>query len=247
MLLKLLFRQIIKLIILIFNVIFNGMPKKMKIKQPPKFLTQKLDDKTFQFVKANVSKYLEQLRKANKGKACTALEILPDFFAWLGDRAPKFRHLVKAQLKTVHEGTYQVYNLLRKRLESIEEKQVDLTAPITVKAETPKSRTPNKVEKPKEEEADAVSITADGNYHGHHEEKDTRFRKQMASDQDESEPEAGEKGFEEDEEKDPLASKPKFERLRDMLVDILANFEEDELTHLNLDCDLARGTSLVNF
>ena len=69
----------------------------------------------------------------------------------------------------------------------------------------------------------------------------------MGSDQDESDPEVGEEGFEEGEEENPLADKPKFERLRDMLVNLLANYEEDELELLKLEHDFELGTTMVHF
>ena len=67
------------------------MPKKLKA--PPSFLNKKLDDKTASFVRANVDPFLLAVRKQYKGKTFTALNILHDFFLWLGDRRREFRHL----------------------------------------------------------------------------------------------------------------------------------------------------------
>ena len=70
----------------------------------------------------------------------------------------------------------------------------------------------------------------------------------MGSDHDDSEPEAGEEGFEEeDEEEEPLVGKPKFERLRDMLVNLMDKYEEDELEHIKLEHYFASGTTYVHF
>ena len=221
------------------------MPKK--IKPAPRFLTTKLDKKTFEFVRANVTIFLDKLKAGGKGKNLDTYKILPDFFAFLGDRNPKFRHLDKSQLKTTHDGTYQVYNCLRKRLESIEEKRTTaIAAQIADKIDTPKMVTPLKSKKGKDEEAEVNSITATGHYKGHHEEKDVAFRRQMSSDQEESDPEAGEEGFEEEEE-DPLVGKPKFERLRDMIVNLMANYDEDELDFIKIEHDFIGGHSNVNF
>ena len=80
------------------------MPKN--IKPAPTFLQKKLDDKTNSFVRANVTLFLASVKPLFKGKYPTALEVLPDFFAWLGDRDKRFRHLESGQLKTQHSGTY---------------------------------------------------------------------------------------------------------------------------------------------
>ena len=66
--------------------------------------------------------FLQAVRKQYKGKTFTALNILHDFFLWLGDRDRRFRHLQDTQLSTNDKGTYQVYNYLRKKMEKIEEK-----------------------------------------------------------------------------------------------------------------------------
>ena len=104
----------------------------------------------------------------------------------------------------------------------------------------------SEIRKSKDDE-EAISMTADGNYRGHHEEKDVPYRRQMGSDQDDSEPEAGEEGFEEEEDEDPLAGKPKFERLRDMLVHLMSKYEEEELEQIKLDHDFVSGTTYVHF
>ena len=67
------------------------MPKKLKA--APTFLTRKLSDKTASFVRSNVDPFLQDLKRNNKGKTFTALQILPDFFFWLGDRRRDFRHM----------------------------------------------------------------------------------------------------------------------------------------------------------
>ena len=57
---------------------------------------------------------------------------MPDFVVWLGDRSRDFRHLKPDQLNTKDEGTYQVYNALRKKMEKIEEKPATPTpVPVT--------------------------------------------------------------------------------------------------------------------
>ena len=194
------------------------MPKKLKA--PPSFLTKKLVEKTADFVRDNVDPFLKDVKRHGKSKNVTAIQILPDFFFWLGDRNRNFRHIESAQLNTNHNGTYQVYNYLRKKMEKLEEKPpTPMPAP---KAETPKIPTPARLRKGKDEEA--VSMTATGNYQGHHEEKEVPYRRHVGSDHEDSDPEAGDEGFEEDEvdEEDVLAGKPKFERLRDMLVHLMS-------------------------
>ena len=184
------------------------MPKKMKA--PSGWLLKKLAEKTAEFVRSNVDPFLNHVKRNGKGKRLTALQLLPDFFFWLGDRRRDFRQLENDQLNTNHKGTYQVYNYLRKKMEKIEEKPA---TPVPIaKAETPRrAPSPARIKKGKEEE-EAVSMTATGHYQGHHEEKDVQYRRQMGSDQDDSEPEAGEEGFEEveEEEEDVLEGKPKF-------------------------------------
>ena len=219
------------------------MPKKTK--SPPPFLLKKLDDKTNDFVRANVAPFMEMMRKQHKGATFDTLQILPDFFDWLGDRDRRFRHLESSQLKTGHKGTYQVYNALRKKIERIEEKTGQTAG--APKVDTPKPTTPGRPKKVKDEEADAALLAADEIYHGHREEKHVPYRRHMGSDQDESDPEVGEEGFEEGEEENPLADKPKFERLRDMLVNLLANYEEDELELLKIEHDFELGTTMVHF
>ena len=69
----------------------------------------------------------------------------------------------------------------------------------------------------------------------------------MDSDQEESDPERGDEGIEEEEsEEDQLAGKPKFERLRAMLTDIMAGFDEDELDNLQIEHDFKEGTSCIS-
>ena len=169
------------------------MPKKLKT--PPKFLTKKLPEKTASFVRANVDPFLKDVRKNVKVQDITAHKQLPDFFVWLGARSRDFRNIQGDQLSTKHDGTYQVYNYLRKKCEKIEEKPP--TPVPTTKMVTSKTPSPARLKKVKtvEDEYDAVSMKATGNYQGHHEEKDVQYRKRVDSEQEESEPEAGDEGF----------------------------------------------------
>ena len=174
------------------------MPKKMKT--TPAFLQKKLDDHVAAFVKANIAPFLTEMKKVYKGIPGPALKILPEFFVWLGDRDKRFRHIESGQLSTKHKGTYQVYNYLRKKIEKIEEKPPTPVAPITTRADTPRLASPARLKKAKEEEDEAVSIKATVNFEGHREEKETRYRRHMDSDQEESDPEQGEDGLEEESE-----------------------------------------------
>ena len=174
------------------------------------------------------------------------LKILPEFFVWLGDRDKKFRHIESGQLNTKHKGTYQVYNYLRKRIEKIEETTTTIAPAITTRAETTKSPSPGRPKRNQDNDADAASIVATVNFEGHREEKETAFRRHMDSDQEESDPERGDEGIEEESEEDLLAGKPKFERLRAMLTDIMAGFDEDELENLQIEHDFKEGTSCVS-
>ena len=220
------------------------MPKK--IKPAPAFLQKKLDDETKAFVRANVNLFLEKIKPLFKGKYPTALQVLPDFFAWLGDRDKRFRHLESGQLKTQHLGTYQVYNYLRKRMEKIEEITPVPVPSVTTRGDTTRTGSPGRPKRVKDNEDEAVSIKATVNFEGHHEEKETAYRRHMDSDQDESDPERGDDALDEESEEDKLAGKPKFERLRTMLTDIMAGFDEDELENLQIEHDFKEGTSCVS-
>ena len=222
------------------------MPKKLKT--PPKFLTQKLPEKLASFVRANVDPFLKAAKKNVKVQDLTAHKQLPDFFVWLGQRSRDFRNIRGDQLSTKHDGTYQVYNYLRKKCEKLEEKPPTPTPVPMPKTPIPKTPSPARLRKDKvvEAEYDAVSMKATGNYQGHHEEKETQYRKIVTSEQEESEPEAGDEGFEDVTDEDQLAGKPKFERLREMVTNLMAGFEEDELESFYLDHDFKKGGTTIN-
>ena len=220
------------------------MPKN--IKPAPAFLQKKLDDKTNSFVRSNAPLFLASVKPLFKGKYPSALEVLPDFFAWLGDRDKRFRHLESGQLKTHHSGTYQVYNFLRKRMEKIEEITPLPVPSTTTRRDTTRTGSPGRPKRAKDNEDETVSIKATANFEGHHEEKETPYRRHMDSDQDETDPEVGDEVVEDESEEDKLADKPKFDRLRQMLTDIMAGFDEDELESLQVEHDFKEGTSCVS-
>ena len=112
------------------------------MKTPPKFLTKKLPEKTASFVRANVDPFLKDVRKNVKVQDITAHKQLPDFFVWLGNRSRDFRNILGDQLSTKHDGTYQVYNYLRKKCEKLEEKP-PTPAPMP-KTPIPKTPSPRK-------------------------------------------------------------------------------------------------------
>ena len=93
---------------------------------------------------------------------------------------------------------------MRKRMGRQDEEKAATSAPVSdVPRKTPaapKQASPSKA-KPAKEDPPA-SVQAQDNFEGHHEEKNMPLRKTMGSEKEDSEPEAGEQGFEEEEEEE---------------------------------------------
>ena len=83
---------------------------------PPLFLQQKLDDKTFTWVKGKVKDSIAGERVKGKGKGLPDnAELLRRFFKLLAFKSKKFKNIKDDALATTYPGVGQIYDMLRKR------------------------------------------------------------------------------------------------------------------------------------
>ena len=83
---------------------------------PPAFLQQKLDDKTFIWVKGKVKDFIAGERVKSKGKGLPDnAELLRRFFKLLAFKSKQFKNIKDDSLATTYPGVGQIYDMLRKR------------------------------------------------------------------------------------------------------------------------------------
>ena len=83
---------------------------------PPLFLQDKLDHKTFIFVKEHVKDFIALQKVKHKGQGLPDnAELLRAFVKFLGSKKKAFKNIKPKALSTTYSGVGQIYDMLRKR------------------------------------------------------------------------------------------------------------------------------------
>ena len=196
---------------------------------------RKLQHKQLALVKKHFQAFISKAKQKHKGQLPASIYLAREYVDYLGARENLFAGIDSEGLTYKMAGFKQVYDHVRKRTHDPEEEKPPTpaaTLPLTPKDNSPKITTPYK-SKTKDEEVPAAA-TANGPYKGHQEEKDMPLRHHLDSEQEESDPDAGDQGFEEEDEEaeddqyEPIGQN-KFQRAKQLFIDLLDTYEEDEL------------------
>ena len=116
----------------------------------PSWLLQKLDEKTFSFVKKHVHPFLRGEKLKNNGELPGNMPLLRSFVVYLGFHNKDFKALNADLLSTTQRGVQDIYDLIRKRTHRhLDEKPPTPASIYAVEAKTPKASTsPTKSKSP---------------------------------------------------------------------------------------------------
>ena len=145
---------------------------------PPKFLQKKLEGKCLNFVKGQLSPFLDQVKMDKNGEWPSTTKLLPDFVEFMGKKDKVFKNIVPSTLVTTYDGVMHIYDLLRKRIATREGKTV-LTSELSKEKPTPEKVTTRQSKQSQVKDKEPITqVTAD--YHGHGlDEKETPYRKEV--------------------------------------------------------------------
>ena len=96
------------------------MPKQPR-RTLPSFLKTKLTPRKMTLAKKHLPAFLEKVRKEYKDELPGALFLVEEFCDHLAMMDKDFKNVDGERLKTNQPGTYQLYNLIRKRTQPLEE------------------------------------------------------------------------------------------------------------------------------
>lgn len=216
------------------------MPKPPRRTMPP-FLKRKLEHKKMSLAKKHLPAFLEKIRKEYKDELPGALFLVEEFCDHLAMMDKDFKNIDGERLKTNQPGTYQLYNLIRKRTQLLEEEVQPSTSQKHRTAESnakPKPVNTTKEEKDASEDP-PVKITADEHIHLG-DEKKVNYRKRLDTDVDAedlaNDPEFGEENEEEDDDI-TLYGEEKFARLKHYMVKQIDMLEVDEIEMIKFEFD----------
>ena len=207
----------------------------VKYKNTPRTMGRKLEHKQLALVKKHFQAFLAKAKQIHKGQLPASIYLAREYIDYLGARENLFAGIDSESLTYKMAGFKQVYDHVRKRTHDFEEEKSPTPTPVPLPL-TPKENSPKPTAsyKSKAKDQDAsIATTTNGQYKGHQEEKEMPLRHHIDSDQEDSDPEAGDQGFEEDEEAEDDQFEPiglnKFQRAKQLFIDLLDTYEEDEL------------------
>ena len=166
----------------------------VKIKSTPFTLTAKLHYKQFANVKKYFPYFLNKAKKQHKGQLPDSVSLSKEYVEYLGAKDKYFAGVDLEAVSTRDEGFKQLYDHLRKKIGRHDEEKSATKAPlpVTPKGTTSKPASPGKNKAAKAEPP--AHVRDQGQYRGHHEEKDVQRRHHIDSAHEESELEAGHHG-----------------------------------------------------
>ena len=149
---------------------------------PPVFLQRKLDTATAAYAKEKLPAFLEQAKKDNNGEWLPTKELLLDFVVHLGQFSKKWKNIEPLSLSTGYDGVYSIYDMIRKKTKTLDEKKVPTPKPTPDKGNTKfaadKTTKKEADQQIKETPGDVVQVTA-----GHHDyrfdERSVGYRKNL--------------------------------------------------------------------
>ena len=209
----------------------------VKYKTTPRTMGRKLEHKQLALVKKHFPAFLAKAKQHHKGKLPASIYLAKEYVDYLGAREKLFAGIDSESLTYKMAGFKQLYDHVRKRTHVQEEEKPPTPAapmPTTSKVSETKSKSPEAIKLPKEPESPVAATPHGHHYHGHHEEKEMPLRHHIDSEQDESDPDAGDQGFEEDDEEAEdeqfeHIGLNKFQRAKQLFIDLVDAYEEDEL------------------
>ena len=173
----------------------------VKFKNTPRkhTLANKLDHRTFGLVKNYLPAFLAKTKKEQRGQLPAGIDLAREYVEYLGEREKAFSGIDVEALTYKMTGFKQLYDHLRKRTNQHEEEKPATPIPLPKTPDAPRQKPPSppRAKHTKEKEP-PVAVTATGHYEGHQEEKDVPMRHNMDSYKEESDPDVGDQGFEEE-------------------------------------------------
>ena len=96
------------------------MPKPARPSLPP-FMKAKLSSKKLSLAKSHLPVFLQKAKQEYDGDLPAALFLVGEFCDYLALTDNDFKNIDGDRLRTNQDGTYQLYNLIRKRVHPLEE------------------------------------------------------------------------------------------------------------------------------
>jgi hypothetical protein len=209
------------------------MPKPPRRSLPP-FMKNKLSPKKLSLAKSHLPVFLEKAKQEYDSDLPGALFLVGEFCDYLALSDKDFKNIDSDRLRTNQDGTYQLYNLIRKRVQPLEEKQSSVSQ---LPRQLPTRGKPADAAKEKDANDDPpVKITADGHI-GMGDEKKVAYRKRLDSavEQDDLSGNPSEEDGEDDEM--TLYGEEKFIRLKNYLLHQIDLLDEDEVEMIKFEFD----------
>ena len=95
---------------------------------PPAFMQRKLTPSVLGFAKKHLDSFLRGQKKANGGSLPPTIQLLPDYVSYLGEMDNAFRKVDPSSLATTYEGVYQIYDMIRKKTQRLEERTFSMAS-----------------------------------------------------------------------------------------------------------------------
>ena len=165
-----------------------------KFKNTPRTLTAKLHFKQLANVKKYLPYFLNKAKKQHKSQLPDSVTLAKEYIEYLSAKDKSFCGVDLEAVTTRDEGFKQLYDHLRKKIGRYDEEKSATAAPLpaTSKGSPQKSSTPGKGKAAKAEPP--AQVQDQGQYQGHHEEKEVQRRLHIDSAHEESEHEMGDHG-----------------------------------------------------
>ena len=218
---------------------------------PPEFLQKKLSTTDKNLVRDNLSAFLKTVKKDSNGQYPPTKLLLAKYVAYLGKKHKHWKGVDPLALSTGYDGVFYVYDTIRKKTTTLDEKDVTGTASpakANAKASSPKDNKAEDKNQIKDKEFVAQVEATDPNHPGF-DEKPVKYYRDLGSNSHSSF--SSKHGVSSNSKRISKSNKSKASSTRvgklapvkDHFVQLLYQHDEDEITYIWFEHDFITGVT----